>query len=91
MKEDQIFCLFIPGVTQGNQDAMGVQGFIFLLLMLIKGIRRYSECKIPLPNPSGGKLLFRPSVSYNKLLGSGVSRTLSNISDEAFLQNNERP
>ena len=70
---------------------MGVQGFVFLFLMPIKGITRYSECKIPLPNPSGGKLLFRPSVSYNKLLGSGVSRTLSNISDEAFLQNNERP
>ena len=91
MKEDQIFCLFVPGVTQRNEDAMGVQGFIFLLLMLIKGIRRYSECKIPLPNPSGGKLLLRLSVSYNKLLGSGVSRTLSSISDEAFLQNNERP
>ena len=86
MKEDQIFCLFVPGVTQGNEDAMGVQGFIFLLLMLIKGIRRYSECKIPLPNPSGGKLLLKLSVSYNKLLGSGVSRTLSNIYDGAFLQ-----
>ena len=89
MKEDQIFCLFIPGVTQGNQDAMGIQGFIFLLLILIKGITRYSECKIPLPNPAhGGKLLFRFSMSYNKLLGSDVSRTLLNISDEAFLQNN---
>ena len=86
MKEDQIFCLFVPGVTQENQDAMGVQGFIFLLSMLIKGIRRYSEWKIPLPNPSGGKLLFRLSVSYNKLLGSGVSRTLPNIYDGAFLQ-----
>ena len=90
MKEDQIFCLFVPGVTQGNEDAMGVQGFIFLLLMLIKGIRRYSECKILLSNSSGGKLLFRPSVSYNKVLGSGVFRTLPNIYDEAFLQNNER-
>ena len=86
MKEDQIFCLFVPGVTQGNEDASGVQGFIVLLLVLIKGIRRYGECKIPLPNPSGGKLLFRPSVNYNILLGSGVSTTLSNIYDEAFLQ-----
>ena len=86
MKEDQIFCLFVPGVTQGNKDASGVQGFIYLLLVLIKGTRRHSECKIPLPNPSGGKLLFRPSVSYNKLLSSGVSRTLSNIYDGAFLQ-----
>ena len=91
MKGDQIFCPFVHGVTQGNQDVMGVQCSIISLLRLIKGITRYSKCKILLPNPSGGKLLFRLSVSYNKLLGSGVSRTLSNISDETFLQNNERP
>ena len=86
MKEENVFCLFVLGVTQRNEDAVWDQGFIFLFLMLIKGIRRQSESKIPLPNPSGGKLLLRPSLSYNKLLGSGVPRTLSNIYDEAFLQ-----
>ena len=91
MKEDQIFCLFVPGVTQGNEDAMGVQGFIFLLLMLIKGIRRYSECKIPLPNPSGGKLLLRLSVSYNKLLGLAYLEPCRTSMIELFCKNNERP
>ena len=43
------------------------------------------SAKIHLPNPSGGKLLFRP-LSYKALFGSGVSRALSNICDEAFLQ-----
>ena len=35
-----MFCLFVPSVTQGNEDAVRVQGFAFLLLVLIKGIRR---------------------------------------------------
>ena len=81
-----MFRLFVLGVTQGNENAVWVRGFIFLFLVLIKGIRRYSESNIPLPQPSGGKLLLRPSVSYNKLLGSGVSRALSSIYDGAFLR-----
>ena len=53
---------------------------IFLFHMLCKGIstwckskissccffRRQGECKIRLCNPGGGKLLLRPSASYNK-------------------------
>ena len=63
MKEQNIFCVFVTGVTQGNEDAVGVQGFVFLFVALIKGIRRYSVSKIPLLSPSGGKILLRPSVS----------------------------
>ena len=58
----------------------------FLFLVLIKGITRKRYSKIPLPNPSIGKLPLRPSVNCNKLLGRGISRTLSNIYDGAFLR-----
>ena len=86
MKEDHIFCLFVAGVTQGNKNAVPVHGFIFLLLVLIKAMGKWSESKIRLPNFSGGNFLLRPSLSYNKLLGSSVSRTLSNIYEGPFLR-----
>ena len=54
--------------------------------MLIKRIRRQSDAKIPVCNPVGGKLLLRPSTSYNKLLGRVVLRILSDIQDGALLQ-----
>ena len=60
---------------------------LFLCLVLIKRIRKQGESKISLCNPSGGKLLLRPSASYNKLFGRIVLRILSNIQDGALLQN----
>ena len=48
-------------------------------------ISMQGESKITLCNPSGGKLLLRPSSSYNKLLGRIAFRILSNIHDEAVL------
>ena len=32
MKEEHIFCLFVPGVTQGNEDVGWDQDFNFFLL-----------------------------------------------------------
>ena len=80
--------LFVPDVTQGSQVVGSVQDFMFLILflVLIKGIMRQGESKIPLHNPSGGKLFLRPSTSYNKLLGEVKFRTLLNIHNGAFLQ-----
>ena len=79
--------------TSGNfifllLDVVSVQDFIFLVLfsVLIKGIRSYGESKIPLHNPSGGKLLLRPPASSNELLGRVLFRTLSNIYDQVFLR-----
>ena len=46
---------------------------------------RQGESKIPLCNPSGGKLLLKPSSSYNKLLVRVAFRILSNIHDGALL------
>ena len=43
MKEDHIFYFFVPGVTEANEDAEWVQDFIFLFLVLIKGITKESE------------------------------------------------
>ena len=54
--------------------------------MLIKRIKKQGESKIPLCNPSDGKLLLRPSASYNKLFGRIALRILSNIQDGALLQ-----
>ena len=80
------FNLFVPGVTQGNEDASPVQNFIFFFFVLVKIIRRLDEPKIPLSNPSGGKLLLRPSASYNELLGRVVFRIPPNIHDGPLLQ-----
>ena len=60
--------------------------FQVLFSVLIKEIRRYDEANIPLPILSGGELLLRPSVSYSKLITSGVSRALSKIYHGAFLR-----
>ena len=65
---------------------------MFSLLVLLKEIRTRDEpkmqegYKIPLRNPSGGKLLLRSSSSYNKLLGRVAFRILSNIHEGAPLQ-----
>ena len=48
------FHLFFPGVTQENENAGSVRTWT------------HGESKIFLNNPSAGKLLFRPSASYNK-------------------------
>ena len=48
-------------------------------------IRWQWESKITLCNPSGGKLLLRLSLSYNKLLGRIAFRILSNIHGGALL------
>ena len=57
--------------------------------MLVKEIRREVESTIPVPNLIGGKLFLRTSTSYNnynKLLGKGATRTLSNTYHAPFLQ-----
>ena len=73
--------VFVPRVTQGNKDAGLVQDFILLFFGVNQ--ERQGETEIPLYSPSGGKLLFRPSSSYD-LLGRVTFRILSNIYDEAF-------
>ena len=73
--------VFVPRVTQGNKDAGLVQDFILLLFGVNQ--ERQGETEIPLYSPSGGKLLLRPSSSYD-LLGRVTFRILSNIYDEAF-------
>ena len=60
-----------------------ISSFVFVL---IKIIRRLDESKIPLSNPSGGKLLLRPSASYSELLGRVVFRIPPNIHDGPLLQ-----
>ena len=69
---DSIF-VFVPGVTRGNKDVGSVENciFLFLLFVLIKGIRRQSEYKIPYRNPCGGKLSLGPAASYSKLFCIG--------------------
>ena len=53
-------------------------------MVLIKKIKRYGESRFPSRKPSGKKLPLRPSAIYNKLLGRGVFRIMSNIQDKAF-------
>ena len=52
MKEDHIFCLFVHGITQGNEDAGWVLDFIFLFFVLTKGIMRERKSKISLHKTS---------------------------------------
>ena len=51
------------------------------VLVWIKIIKREGESKIPLCNPSGGKILLRASASYNKLLGRAAFRILPDFHD----------
>ena len=57
--------------------------YYFVVLVWIKIIRSQSKSKIPLCNPSGGKILLRASASYVKLLARVAFRTLPNIHDGA--------
>ena len=68
--------------TQGQSKA----NFFGFCLVQIKINKRQVESKIPLCNPSDGKLLLRSSASYNKLLDRVAFRILSNIHDGALLQ-----
>ena len=69
--------VFIPGVTQGSEEAGSVQDFILFLYKSGKlGRRRY--LRFPFV-PSGGKFRVRPSSRYNKKLGSVAFRILSNM------------
>ena len=62
----------------------------FYLVVIEFGVNQENQeaggSKIPLCNTSGGELLLRPSLSYNKLLGRVAFRILSSIYDGALLR-----
>ena len=61
---ESLIPIFIPAVTQGNEDAGVSPRFLLVVLLWIKRIRRQIESKIPFCNPSGGKILLKASASY---------------------------
>ena len=69
MQTEKLLLLFVPGITQGNEEhgtSPRFHPFAFVFgITVIKKIRRQDESKIPLLNPIGGKLLLGPSTSYN--------------------------
>ena len=74
----QEFMVFVPGVTQGNEDAGSAQDFI-LLFRCKSGELGTGKSEISLYNVSGRKFLLRFSSCCNKLLGRAALRVLSNI------------
>ena len=82
---ESLICVFIPSVTQRNEDAGSVKVHL-VVLVWIKIIRRLGESKTPLCNSSGGNILLRASVSCNKLLGRVAFRILPNIYNGASPQ-----
>ena len=80
----QLECDHFQTTFETHKQSLISAFLIYITVPLIKRIRKQGESKIPLCNPSGGKLPLRTSVSYNKLLGGGVFRTPQNIYDEAF-------
>ena len=57
--------------------------FHIVALVWIKITKRQGDFKIPLCNPSGGKVLPKASASYAKLLGKVAFRVLPNIHGES--------
>ena len=53
--------------------------------VLVKRIKRKEGSKIPLCNPSDGKLFFRPSAIYDKLFDRVAFRILSNMNTSETL------
>ena len=47
------FILFVSGVAERNQNAVWIQDFLCVLLVLIKEMKKGGECKIFLCYPSG--------------------------------------
>ena len=73
---------------KGKEHAGAVQDLIFCFCVWCKSrnFRRQGLSKIFSCNHSDGKLLLRPSTSYNRLLDKVASRILSNIHDRALLR-----
>ena len=81
---ESLIHIFIPRVTQGNEDVGSVEDFILSFLCESRELGgRQGESNIPLCNPSGGKILLRAPTSYNKVLDRVAFRILSNIHDGA--------
>ena len=80
-------------ISQRNDIVGSVEDFVLLFLcsVWITRIRRLGESKIPLCDPSGGRLFQRPPLSYNKLLRRATLRILSNILMELFYKNSQLP
>ena len=69
MQTEKLLLLFVPSVTQGNENAGSIQDFIFLFLCLvfIKRIWKQGESYIPLFNPNVESFsldLLRAIISY---------------------------
>ena len=82
---DEVFFIFSFLVLLKDEYVGPVQDFILLFRVNQENLGA-GESKIPLCDPSGRKLLLRPSSSYNKLMGWVAFRILSKIHNGALLQ-----